>query len=170
MAGMGFDVEEVPLERLILHPANPRDGDVGAIVESIRSNGWASAVVAQRSTRHVLAGNHRIRAARECGIGAVPVLWLDVDDDTALRILLADNRTSDLATWDDRALADLLVELRTQTEKGLTGTGFDGNALDELLADLLAPSGFLPEDGSANPQLDEKKPTVCPECGHEWTP
>ena len=132
--GNDTPVEMVPVSDLVIHPDNPRQGDVGAIVTSIENNGWDGTIVAQRSTRRVLAGNHRLQAAHGAGIEQVPVYWVDVDDTEAKRILLADNRTSDLASWDDNILAGLLESLAQQDE--LLGSGYDGDDVDELLADL----------------------------------
>ena len=64
----------------------------------------------------------------------VPVYWVDVDDATARRILLADNRTNDLATYDDAVLAELLTALAEDDD--LLGSGYDGDDLDDLLADI----------------------------------
>jgi len=127
-------IRKTALTELVSHPSNPRQGDVGAIIQSIESNGWYGTLVAQISTGHVLVGNHRLQAAIHCGIDRVPVHWVDVDDDTAHRILLADNRTTDLATYDDHALADLLAEMGKNGN--LEGTGYDGDDLDDLLAEL----------------------------------
>ena len=132
------------------HPRNPRQGDVGAIIESIKHNGWYGAIIAQRRTGHVLAGNHRLQAARHLGIDRVPVIWLDVSDDQAVRILLADNRTNDIASYDDSSLADLLVSL-TSTDDQLLGTGYDGDDLDQMLADLADPATSAPETPQARP-------------------
>jgi hypothetical protein len=123
------------ITELSLHPDNPRQGDIGAIIQSIEANGWVGSIVAQTSTGHVLAGNHRLQAAAHVGMKKVPVHWIDVDDDTARRILIADNRTSDLATYDDAYLADLVSSIAT-SEKGLLGTGWDGDDLDDLLASI----------------------------------
>lgn len=125
---------QTPLTALTLHPDNPRQGDIGAIVQSIEANGWVGSLVAQCSTGHVLAGNHRLQAAAHVGMKKLPVHWVDVDDDTARRILVADNRTADLATYNDHALADLLVEMGKTGN--LDGTGYDGDDLDDLLAEL----------------------------------
>ena len=133
-------VEEVALERLHEHPANPRQGDTGAIVESIKAHGWFGALVVNRDGT-VLCGNHRLKAARELGMAKVPVFRVDVNDETALRILLADNRTSDLASWDDGALAGLLVDLQQQTERGMTGLGWDTVDLDALIAEVARGNG-----------------------------
>jgi hypothetical protein len=60
--------ELVEVGELEPHPDNPREGNVDAIAESVEANGFSGAIVAQRSTGHVLAGNHRLLAARP-GLG-----------------------------------------------------------------------------------------------------
>ena len=128
------DIATVPIDDLIRHPETPRRGDIPAISASIEVNGWYGAVVAQSSTRHVLAGNNRMEAARRLGMTDLPVHWLDVDDATARRIMLADNRTSDLATYDDAVLVQLLEAAAADDD--LFGSGYDGDDLDDLLADI----------------------------------
>jgi len=125
------EYELVALDRLKCHPANPRRGDLAAIGESITENGFYGAVVAQRSTGYILAGNHRWKHAQAVKAPSIPVTWVDVDDDRALRILLADNRTNDLAGYDNETLVGLLESLDS-----FDGTGYDQAALDELLASL----------------------------------
>jgi DNA modification methylase len=73
-------------------------------------------------------------AAVEAGAKSVPVIWVDVDDETAVRVLLADNRTNDVASYDNAVLAEILSELASGP--GLEGTGYDGDDLDALIADL----------------------------------
>jgi DNA modification methylase len=69
------------------------------------------------------------------GLTEVPIERVECDDETAMRILLADNRTAEKAQREPEPLADLLQELE-QTEDGLDGTGYGGGDLDELLDDL----------------------------------
>lgn len=126
--------EMVEVGRLSAHPENPRSGDVGLIGESIRVNGFFGAIVAQRSTGRILAGNHRWKAAQAEGRDRVPVAWIDVDDEHALRILLADNRTNDVAGYDDSKLAGLLAELSETC--GLEGTGYKAEDLEALLTEV----------------------------------
>lgn len=120
------------------HPANPNFGDVGAISESLDAHGFYGAVIVQRSTSYILAGNHRHRAAAMKGAATVPGFWLDVDDDTASRILVVDNRTTHLATFDEEALVKLLASVAT-TSRGLAGTGYDGDDLQDLVQQLNPP-------------------------------
>jgi len=133
--------EMVGVNSLHVHPANPRQGDVGAIYESIEHNGFYGAIIVQRSSGAILAGNHRYMAAVQSGITELPVLYVDVDDDRALRILLADNRTNDKASYDNSTLAEILSDLANTSD--LLGTGYDGDDLDELIAGL----GFESPDG-----------------------
>lgn len=137
--------ELVTLDKLTTHPANPRQGDIGAVVASIEAHGFYGALVVQRSTGRILAGNHRYLAAKALAMKAVPVTYVDVDDELAHRILVADNRTSDLGTYDDVALAELLTQL-AQSDGGLDGTGYDGDDLDALLGDIAREDG----DGSGS--------------------
>lgn len=80
-------------------------------------------------------------------------MYVDVDDRDARRILVADNRTSDLASYDDFALADLLKQLAE--EDGLPGTGYDGSDLDDLLADLdRQRNGDGEDEGAYTPKIE----------------
>lgn len=121
------DYELVPVDEIEEHPNNPRRGDVDAIGESIDVNGWYGAVVAQKGTGYILAGNHRYRVAKKKGATEIPVIWLDVDDVEAIRILLADNRTAELGHTDEGALQELLSGLKT-----LDGTGYGLSALQAV--------------------------------------
>ncbi len=134
---MDQQYELVPLDRVEPHPENARQGDTGAIHQSIEHNGFFGAALVQRSTGHILAGSHRWRAAKASGLPTLPVLWVDCDDDRAKRIMLADNRTNDLASYDEGALLELLSGMAL-TPEGLAGSGFDVEDLDEL-AHALGP-------------------------------
>jgi DNA modification methylase len=128
-------------------PNNPRRGDVEAIAESLRANGQYRPIVINRRTMEVLAGNHTLRAARDLGWSEISVTFVDCTEEQAKRIVLADNRTNDLAGYDDEALADLLTEL-----PDLAGTGYDQAALDQLLDDL-----------EPEPLLEDEVPPLPPE-------
>lgn len=126
-----LSVEYVDVGEVSTHPSNPRQGDVGAIHESITRNGVYRPLIVQKSTGHILAGNHTFQAMLHHGLDKVPVIFRDVNDEQAKRILLADNRTADLGDYDDAQLAALLAEL-----EDLEGTGYDGDDLDDLVGSL----------------------------------
>lgn len=155
-------VEYVPVGEIQPHPSNARQGDVGAIHQSIETNGVYRPLIVQRGTGFILAGNHTYRAMTQQGAVVVPVVWRDVDDETARRIMLADNRTADLGDYDNHALLDLLQSL-----PDLDGTGYDGDDLDALLQDT---PDFDPDPSGGEARLDRKSVTDCPACGHTFEP
>jgi hypothetical protein len=128
----------VPIEQVTQLPGNYRNGDIDLIMESMMTNGVYAPVVAQRSTGHILAGNHRYAALLGLGAQTIPVLWMDVDDVTAKRIAIVDNRSSDVAQDDTALLVEMLREI-TAEDGSLVGTGWDVSQLLELEASL-APS------------------------------
>ena len=137
----GYELDPaVPVDQLRPHPDNPNQGDVGAIVESIETVGFYGVVTAQkprngRKLGRILAGEHRWLAAKAEGAESIPVNWLDVDDEESKRILLGDNQIARLASLDMAAQAAMLTAL-AGTDRGLAGTGTDGDDLDQLLNDL----------------------------------
>jgi hypothetical protein len=133
-------IERVPVGTLITYPGNPRRGNLAAITESLEENQQYSPLVVQASTRYVLAGNHTLEAAQKLGWAEVDVVFVDVDDDRARKILISANRTADLGEYDDQAQLDILAQL-----DDLTGTGY----ADEDLDGLLQLSGILGQQASS---------------------
>lgn len=142
-------IERVPLDSIHPHPDNPNEGDVGAIVESISENDFYETILVQRSTGRILSGEHRWRALGAMNADVAPVVYLDVDDEHALRILIGANEIPRrLSRTNDTVLAELLIRLSEDTTAGLLGTGFDGGDLDDLLNDLARDAANTP-DGDA---------------------
>lgn len=125
----------VPITDLQPHPQNVRQGDVGAISESLKHHGQYRPIVVQKSSGHILAGNHTFKAAKALGWKEIACTFVDCDDEQATRILLMDNRANDLASYDDGALAEMLQTLMA-TDDQLAGTGFAPEDLQQLLEDL----------------------------------
>lgn len=121
------DTETVSINELKPYPRNPRRGDVEEIAKSLEINGQYKPIVANRRDKAILAGNHTWRAARSLGWKTIAVSWVDVDDDEAARIVLADNRTSDMSIYDDSKLLELLQSL-----PDLKGTGFTDVDIEQL--------------------------------------
>jgi len=128
----------VPLAELTPHPANPNEGDLGQLCELLDANGFAGAVLAQKSTGLLIDGEHRLIAAREKGMATIPVLWLDVTDDVRDRLLTSINESTRKGRNNEARLLNLLTGL-SSTPRGLEGTAFDGDDMDSLLARLNGP-------------------------------
>lgn len=157
---------DVAIDTLIEHPDNPRRGDEAAIDASMEAHGFYGAVIAQASTRQIIAGNHRSRVAARRGDTTIPVLWLDVDDDEARRLMLVDNRSNDQASYETDSLVGLLRDLET-TERGLVGTGYNLSDLAILssLADNEPSAGN--GDGDGRPMLGDVAYRIVVDCTDE---
>jgi hypothetical protein len=137
------------------HPKNPRKGNVALIQQSIEHNGWYGVALVQKSTGYIIAGNHRVQAAQASGATKIPVLEIDCDDDTATRILLADNRTNDTATYEQESLAEILKELST-AEGALDGTGYNIEDYDDIIAALQENQYTVDHNITQKPTIDER--------------
>lgn len=113
------------------YPGNPRKGDIGLLSESLKTNGQYRPIVVNRGSGEILAGNHTWLAARKLGWSEIAATYVDVDEATARRIVLVDNRSADNASYDDVAL-DAMIDtlIRDEGLDGLIGTGFDAPELD----------------------------------------
>ena len=155
----------IDIDLLHPHPRNVRQGDVGAICTSLEAHGQYRTIIYQQSTNRILAGNHTWKAAKALGwkqIAATPIIC---DDEQALRILLADNKANDLATYNEPELIELLKQL-ADTPHHLDGTLFDLDELDNLIQDETHYE--QPPDDTATitqptcPNCNE--PLTCPSC------
>ena len=84
----------------------------------------------------------------------VPVVWFDGNDLEAVAYAIADNKTHEFSAWDDKALAELLQELRA--EDALDGVGFSTDDINELLDQLAEESPNEVDD--PGPEAPPEKP------------
>lgn len=144
--------ETVPIGSVTTHPDNVRQGDVGAISQSLEYHGQYRPIVVSDRTRHIVAGNHTYLAAKALGWETIEATIIDVDPDQERRILLIDNRANDLASYDEVGLAEILGAL--QLDSGLEGTGFDVDDLDRLLRDLDVKASYGGDGKVPDPPTD----------------
>jgi len=155
-------LEKVAIESLNLDPNNARkhsQRNLDAIAASLDKFGQRKPIVVHRGV--ILAGNGTVEAAKSLGwkdieITTVPDDW---DDDTAKAFALADNRSAELAEWDEVELAKQLLELQ-EADWDITELGFE-------VPKLLDEPNFQPED-IEQPRLDQRAPIMCPQCSFEW--
>lgn len=122
------------------YPGNARVGDIEFLTSSLAEHGQIKPIVANRRTGDILAGNHLWQAAVALGWSEIAVTWVDVDEDQARKIVLVDNRASELGGFDDEALAELLDSLATDD---LESVGYSQEFLETLLAEV-ADDDFVP--------------------------
>jgi site-specific DNA-methyltransferase (adenine-specific) len=107
-------VERMLIDDLSLDPGNARkhdDKNLQAIAGSLTQFGQRKPIVVWKNT--VVAGNGTLISARSLGWTEIDVVRIpdDWDADRVKAFALADNRTAELALWDEQVLAAQLVEL-----------------------------------------------------------
>lgn len=152
--------ERVHVDDLYTFEKNPRRGDVAKVADSLRLRGQYRPIVVNRGTHtgrdmEVLAGNHTLLAARSLGWQQIDVGIIDVDEQTARGIVLADNRLADLGGYDEATLVELLESL-----DDMAGTGYDDADLEELLAAQRQPAEQTDRDDA--PAVEDT-PTISAE-------
>jgi hypothetical protein len=119
-----------PIDSVKRHPQNPRKHNIPAIQESLHEHGQQSPLVVQQSTGFIVKGNGTHEAAEKLGWKNIAYRVEDMDDERALRYLYADNRASDLASYDAKRTLEGLQALADGP--GLAGTLWDQDALEDL--------------------------------------
>lgn len=160
---MTLSTRSVNTKSLQMWASNPRRGNLDTIRESLQTNGQYRPIVVNTGTHtkaknQILCGNHTYLAARELGWDKISATFIDVDEQTARRIVAVDNRANDLASYDDQQLIELL-----QSIDDLEGTGFDA---EDLLA-LIGDEDIDLEEDAPSAHLDELTPRCCQNCGYD---
>lgn len=121
---------QTSIAELKFYPGNARRGDIDLIADSLSKLGQYKPIVVNKDGT-ILAGNHTVMAAQRLGWETIDVHRVDVDDETAKRIVLVDNKANDQSTYDVEELVNLLTEL-----PNLDATGFTRDEVDDLLETL----------------------------------
>ena len=141
----------VPISDIALDPRNARkhgEKNLAAIRASLERFGQRKPVVVQREGMIVRAGNGTVEAARSLGWTHIAAVVSDDDDQTATAFALADNRSAELAEWDDEALAELVSELDADM---LNAIGFDAEDVSALEA-RTNPAEVVEDEAPAAPR------------------
>ena len=132
-----LSIENLPIDAIIPYQNNPRNNDeaVEYVANSIREFGFKVPIVIDKKNV-IVTGHTRLKAAKRLGLDKVPCIRADDLTDQQIRAFrIADNKVSEIATWDfaklDIELEDLDIDM---TEFGLDFESFESG-----------PDGF-PED------------------------
>lgn len=143
-AGRKLAVDYVPTDQLKPDPRNARvhsKKQIRQIARSIESFGFNVPVLVGANL-NVIAGHGRVLAAKHLGLTEVPTIRLDHLTEAQRRaFMIADNRLTEIAVWDDRLLAEQLKELASvDLDFDIEATGFDLGEIDFRIESLLAPA------------------------------
>ena len=123
--------EKVAINALKPYPNNPRRGNVKMIAESLQEYGQYKPITVDKATNEILVGNHTYEAAKSLGWTEIAVNYIEVTPEVAAKIVLIDNRASDLSGYDHEALLELLENLNS-----LEHTGYTDDEYDDVLAKI----------------------------------
>ena len=159
-----MDTELIPISDLTSDPSNVRkhgNRNLGAIKASLVAFGQQKPIVVdQRNV--VIAGNGTLAAAIELEWEEIAVVRTELDPSQATAFAIADNRTAELAEWDEDALARQLAGLQNDEELDHLATGFTDEEIEALIGK------DLPDDPKEKEELDYKEMfTIMVECESE---
>lgn len=151
MTGDGMKTKRLAIAELHTDPVNARkhdDKNLAAIKASLQRFGQQKPIVID-SNNIVRAGNGTLAAAKALGWDSIDVVESELGASELTAYAIADNRTAELAEWDDEILKAQL------------------GSLDEELRAVAYEDYSLPEEKPKTSEDDEgkKKSKTCPNCG-----
>lgn len=138
-------LEKVLIENIKEYENNPRinDGAIEAVKNSIRDFGYNKPIVLDKNNV-IIAGHTRLEALKRLGTKEVEcVIADDLTEEQARAYRIADNKTGELAKWENNLLS---LELDGLIDTDMTLYGFD-DALDasDFSTDFELPDGEKPD-------------------------
>ena len=127
-------IKELKTTDLIPYANNPRHNDnaVEAVANSIREFGFKVPIVIDKNNV-IVAGHTRVKEAEKLGLEKVPCIVADdLTPDQVAAFRLADNKTGELAEWDNELLDEELKKLQGIID--MQAFGFDD--LQELINEI----------------------------------
>ena len=143
-----MEIELVEVADLHLDPANVRRHDgknLDAIAASLARFGQQKPIVVSPAGV-VLAGNGTLNAAKRLGWSSIRAVTTSLENAEATAYAIADNRTAELAEWDDDALAQQLSALQIEDAALLEAVGFTDEELTALVNDSIGLEPEPPEE------------------------
>lgn len=131
--------QAVPIGDVKPFPGNARKHDLESIKDSLKGRKQFKPIIVNRRTGHIVKGNGTYAAAKALGWEAIAVSWVDVDEITERRMVLVDNRASELGWFNETLLVEALSDL-----PDIAGTGYSERDLSYLESAIAGPVDLLP--------------------------
>jgi hypothetical protein len=127
-------IERIKVAELSLDPSNVRKHsrrNLDAIKASLRKFGQQKPIVVD-AKGIVLAGNGTLTAAQELGWTEIQIVRTELAGVEATAFAIADNRTAELAEWEEDKLSQVLQSLKVEDADLLAATGYDAAEVDKM--------------------------------------
>lgn len=155
-----MNIEKISIDSLVFDPTNARlhsEKNLKAIKGSLKRFGLQKPIVIDKNNV-IIAGNGTVAAAKELGWKEILAYRTPLEGDEAMAFALSDNRTAELASWDDSVLRESLAYLQLND--------VDVSFLDFDLKD------YIPEEITGSKELSQEEFSefehTCPKCGFEF--
>src|SRR3989304_4010817 len=132
----------IELDGLRPDPANARAHsarNLEAIAASLARFGQQRPILIDASGV-IVAGNATPAAAKSLGWKRIAAITTALAGPDRTAYALADNRTAELASWDEQTFAALLTDLKAQDANAVAATGFSDGELGAILDGQATPS------------------------------
>ncbi len=152
---VGLAPKLTKIEKLSSDPANVRKHsarNIEAIKASLRRFGQQKPIVVN-ADGVVIAGNGTLEAARGLGWKEISVVRSLLDGADAIAYAIADNRTAELAEWDDNALSELIFSL-ADSEDLMDVIGFNSEEIARIIPDEIEFESGDPVEDWANQKAE----------------
>ncbi|MDY4414779.1 MAG: ParB/RepB/Spo0J family partition protein, partial [Ruminococcus sp.] len=117
-------VIEIDVRLIVPNPHQPRtefdDSDIRSLAESIGQNGILQPLSVRKSGEkyELIAGERRLRAAKMCGLQAVPCIVHDISERNSAILALVENiQRQDLSFFDEAAAIEKLISYYGMTQE-----------------------------------------------------
>lgn len=162
---------------------NPRNNHavIEALKKSIKEFGFNQPVVIDKDGI-VIVGHARLKACIELGFTEVPCVVADITPQKAKQYRIADNKLSEIASWD---MKTLIPELREMENSGDMAIFFPKENIEEMLKESVGAMNFTyPTEKQFADQAEHNKShfenvyksaaslmcdVACPSCGNIFT-
>ena len=161
-------VESVPIDSIHLDPANVRrhpERNLAAIKASLARFGQQKPIIVD-GDGIVRAGNGTLEAARALGWDKIAVVRTPLKGSEATAYAIADNRTAELAEWDDVGLAEQLRALHSE-DIDLAAVGFEAGEVDAMIERMAGEMATEADDVGGSVDEVVERFEIIVECNDE---
>ena len=159
----------VSIKELRPNPRNPNQhppDQIKALGAIIRSTGWRGPITVSTRSGMIVKGHGRLMAAQLEDMTEVPVDFQNYASEAEeLADLTADNRIAELATTDNKLLAELFADIDTGEIPFLL-SGYTEQEYGNIVTAL--SEAIHDEELKADTDEKPKATCRCPKCGHEF--
>lgn len=131
-----MEIKMIKIEDLVPYENNPRnnDGAVEYVANSIKKFGFKVPLVIDKNNV-IVTGHTRYKASKQLGLKEVPcIIADDLTEKQIQAFRIADNKTNDMAEWNDDLLAVELKDVLGDID--MTDFGFGDFELSMLIDDM----------------------------------